>query len=89
MVAVSEAKAPYSSSIGKNQCVDQSSEALYMFQYGVWYFQFKSASSGGAAQPQKCNSPIDSKSMINSPMVQGFAPCVPCFVEVCRPSLGT
>lgn len=38
MVAVSEAKAPYSSSIGKNQCVDQSSEALYMFQYGVWYF---------------------------------------------------
>ena len=86
MVAMSEARATHSSPLGKNQCVDQSSAALYIFQCGVFY-KFKSASSTGVAQPQKCNLFTNRKiakvykSMIK---VQGFAAC---FSEFCWPSL--
>ena len=82
MVAISEARATHSSPLGKNQCVDQSSAALYIFQCGVFY-KFKSASSTGVAQPQKCNLFTNRKiakvykSMIK---VQGFAAC---FSEFC------
>ena len=82
MVAMSEARATHSSPLGKNQCVDQSSAALYIFQCGVFY-KFKSASSTGVAQPQKCNLFTNRKiakvykSMIK---VQGFAAC---FSEFC------